>query len=85
MDLDYEMQVSVSLQTKYFKKAIKILTESGVENSSEISIEFDTSYQKLILHTLKIIRNNQTIDKLSSAKFKVVQQEKDLSKHLYDG
>lgn len=85
VDLDYEMQVSVSSQTKYFKKAIKILSEAGVENSSEISIDFDPSYQKLIFHTLKIIRNHQTIDKLQSSKFKVVQQEKDLDLHLYDG
>src|SRR5574337_1160160 len=79
------MQVSVSSQTKYFKKAIKILSEAGVENSSEISIDFDPSYQKLFLHSLKIIRNGQTIDKLQLAKFKVVQQEKDLDKHLYNG
>lgn len=85
VDMDYEMQVSVSSQTKYFKKVVKILTESGVENSSEISIDFDPSYQKLAFHSLKIIRNSQVIDKLSSAKFKVVQQEKDLDKHLYDG
>jgi hypothetical protein len=85
VDLDYEMHVSVSSQTKYFKKVVKILTESGVENSSEISIDFDPSYQKLAFHSLKIIRDRQVIDKLSSAKFKVVQQEKDLDKHLYDG
>lgn len=85
VDMDFEMQVSVFLQTKYFKKAIKILTESGVENSSEVSVDFDPSYQKLVFHSLKIIRNNQSIDKLKTAKFKTVQQEKELDKHLYDG
>lgn len=85
VDLDFEMQVSVSLQTKYFKKAIKILTEAGVENSSEISVDFDPSYQKLAFHSIKIIRSNQIIDKLKGTKFKVVQQEKELDKHLYDG
>jgi transglutaminase-like putative cysteine protease len=85
IDLDFEKQVSVSSQTKYCKKAIKILSEAGVENNSEVSIDFDPSYQKLFFHTLKIIRNNKSIDKLQSAKFKVVQQEKELDKHLYDG
>ena len=85
VDLDFEKQISVATQTRYYKKAIKILSESGVQNSSEISIDFDPSYQKLLFHTLKIIRDNKTIDKLSSVKFKVVQQEKDLDKHLYDG
>ena len=61
VDLDYERQVSLTTQTKYFRKAIKILSESGVQNSSEISVDFDPAYQKLIFHTIKIIRSNQVI------------------------
>ena len=39
----------------------------------------------MIFHSLKIIRGNQIIDKLASTQFKIVEQEKDLDKHLYDG
>ena len=85
VDLDYEMQICLPMQMRYCKTAIKILSESGVENSSEISIDFDPSYQTLVFHSLKIIRGNQIIDKLASTQFKIVQQEKDLDKHLYDG
>jgi hypothetical protein len=85
VDLDYERQVSLSAQTRYNKTAIKILSEAGVQNKSEVSVDFDPSYQELVFHTLKIIRGNQTINKLESTKFKIVQQEKDLDNHLYNG
>jgi hypothetical protein len=85
VDLDYEKQLSVPAQARYYKKAIKILSDAGVENSSDISVDFDPSYESLDFHSLKIIRGNETIDKLPTVKFKVVQQEKDLDMHLYDG
>jgi transglutaminase-like putative cysteine protease len=85
VDLDYEKQMSVTAQTKYYRTAIKILSDAGVENSSEVSVDFDPSYERLAFHSLKIIRGKETIDKLASVKFKVVQQEKGLEQHLYDG
>lgn len=85
VDLDYELQVSLAQQSKYTKKEMKILSEAGVQNNSEISVNFDPTYQQLIFHCIKIHRANQTIDKLELSKFKVIQQEKDLEKHLYDG
>lgn len=84
-DVAYEKQVCLTEQAKYYKKTLKILSETGVENNSEVSIDFDPSYQGLILHRVQVIRDGVSINKLELAKFKTIQQESDLSAHLYNG
>src|SRR4029078_13464120 len=85
LDLAFEKQVSLEQQSVYVRKVIKVLTESGVQNSSEISVAFDPSYQNLTFHSVKILRNNTVIDQLDLSKFKTIQQESDLDRHIYDG
>ena len=80
-----EKQVSLQQQSTYVKTALKILSESGVQNSSEVNVTFDPSYSQLIFHTIKIIRGNETINKLQPSKIKVIQQEDELNRHLYNG
>ncbi|MEP7317451.1 MAG: DUF3857 domain-containing protein, partial [Panacibacter sp.] len=85
IDIAFEEQVSVELQTSYYKKAIKIISEAGIQSSSEVSIDFDPSYQQLYLHTINIIREGKAINKLELQKIKVIQQETELSRSLYNG
>jgi hypothetical protein len=85
VDLNYENQISLEHQTFYTKAMMKIISDAGVQNNSEITINFDPVYQKLIFHTIRIIRGKESIDQLELKKFKVIQQEKELDKHLYDG
>src|SRR5829696_3370151 len=85
IDLDFERQVSLEHGAEFRRTIIKVLSEAGVQNSSEISIDFDPTYQQLIFHSINIIRGTKSLDKLQLSKFKVIQQEKELSMHLYDG
>ena len=84
MDISYEKQVSLTQQTTYFKKVIRILSEAGVQNRSEITIEFDPSYEQLTFHTIRIMRNGKWINKLQAEKIKVIQQETELDRHIYN-
>jgi len=84
-DIAFEKQVSLEQQSIYYRKVIKILTESGVQNNSEISVSFDPSYQNLIFHSVRILRNNTIIDQLHLSKFKTIQRESDLDRYIYDG
>jgi transglutaminase-like putative cysteine protease len=85
IDLDYERQVSVADQSEYIRSVMKITTHAGIENASEISVSYDPSYSQLTFHNIVIIRDGKKIDKLSSAKFKMLQQEEELDRHLYNG
>src|SRR4051812_19205790 len=85
VDLVLETQVCLKEQSTYYRKAYQILSDIGVENNSEISISYDPSYSKLIIHSIQIIRGKEVINKLDLSKIKTIQQEKELARHSYDG
>lgn len=85
IDLDYEKQVNLNDQSVYIKRSTKILSQSGVQDNSQISISFDPSFQKLFIHTINIIRDGATINKLDLSKIKMVHTETDLKKFIYNG
>ncbi len=85
IDLDYQKQVSLGTQSVYIKQSFKILSEAGVQNKSQVSISFDPSYQSLIIHTIRIIRDGQIINKLELNKLKTIQQETELDRFIYNG
>ena len=84
-DLNFEKQTSLADQCVYIRKSIKILSEAGVQNKSQISVSFNPSYQQLIFHTIRIIRNGEVINHLQLSKIKTLQQETDLDNFIYNG
>lgn len=85
LDLLFEEQISVEPRGIYIRKAVRVITESGIQNMSEISVDYDPVYQQLTFHTIRIIRDDKIINQLNISKIKTIQQEKDLDEHLYDG
>lgn len=84
-DLAFEQQVHLASQSTYVRKSLKVLSEAGVQNASEISINFDPLYEQVLLHSIKIIRGGQVLDRTDLSKVKTIQQESELSEHLYNG
>jgi transglutaminase-like putative cysteine protease len=85
IDLVYEEQVSIQEQSLYCRRATKILTEAGIQNSSQVSVDFDPMYQQLIFHSVRIIRDGQVLNKLNLSKIKTIEREKELDRFMYDG
>ena len=84
-DIHVERQVSLGEQSVFCKRAIRIITEAGIQNGSEISVSFDPSYEQLTFHAIKIIRKDEIINQLELSKLKTIQQEKELNRFLYNG
>jgi transglutaminase-like putative cysteine protease len=85
VDLAYERQVSLGLGEMYSRKVVRIISDAGVQNSSEINIGFDPAYESLTFHAIRILRGKEVLNKLDRSKFKILQQEQELDKYLYDG
>ena len=85
VDLVAEDQIDLQSQSVYRKRAYKLLSEAGVQNNSQITFYFDPTYQELDIHSIRIIRGNQVINKLDLSKINTVHQEKDLEKFIYNG
>ncbi|MBL1386709.1 MAG: DUF3857 domain-containing transglutaminase family protein [Colwellia sp.] len=72
-------------QQRYTRLVMQALNQSGVDYISQLSLDFDPSYQTLTLHTLSIIRDGKHIDKLSTARLSVIQSEPELADKIYNG
>ena len=79
VDYDYENHISLAEKSEYVRRSYKVLSESGVQDNSQVTIQYDPSFQQLIIHSIQIIRDGQIINKLEPAKIKTIQQETDLN------
>lgn len=81
----FEEQRHLEKQTVYRHIIRQIVSEAGIQNGSEIHAEYDPTYEKLQFHQVIIRRNGQVINRLDPAKFKILQQETELSMFIYSG
>jgi hypothetical protein len=80
-----EEQDNAELHAVYHHKIRQIVSEAGIQNGSEISVDYDPAYEKLHFHQIIIRRNGQVINKLQASSFKFLQQEEELSRFIYSG
>ncbi|WP_212000800.1 DUF3857 domain-containing protein [Chitinophaga sp. HK235] len=80
-----EEQQHAELKSTYRHYIRQIVSEAGIQNGSEISVNYNPQYEKLSFHSIIIRRNGQEINRLQTASFKVLQQEQDLSRFIYSG
>lgn len=80
-----DLQDNFIREASYKHLAIKLINANGIQSNSNVTIEFDPSYQKVYFHTLHIVRNEEIIDKLNPSDFQIIQRESSLERSLYDG
>lgn len=84
--VDNQVKVESDGSRVIFSRYVEsVVNQTGVENSSQINLDFDPSYQTLHLHSLDIIRNGKRINKTESTNISVVNRESDLSNQIYNG
>jgi hypothetical protein len=79
-----ERQANVERQETYRRTCIKVLSESGLETASSISLNFDASYQKVAFHAVVVRRGGEIIDKLRTNKFELLRREQNIDRLVYD-
>ena len=78
-------QVNVSSAEHYHRIVEQPVNANGVQDCVQISMDFDPSYQRLVIHDICIRRGTNVINHLEPDKIKVIQQEKDLDMNIYNG
>lgn len=74
------------LGTERYVHAVRQIVEAaGLEPASQIEVEFDPTWQRLVLHRIDLIRNAQRIDKLDASKVKLLHREPQLERQIIDG
>jgi hypothetical protein len=80
-----DFQRHVEKQTTYQAYASKILTAAGAEEYSQLSVDFQPTYQSLVWHSLVVERDGVPQDRLPLVNFEVIRRETGLDMQLYDG
>jgi len=81
----FEEQYHVEQKTIYRHIVRDIVSETGIQNGSQINVSYNPEYEKLLFHEVLIRRNGAVINRLSPGKFKIIQKEEELSLHIYSG
>lgn len=81
----FDVQEHAEQHAAYFHYAYRIVNAEGVQNMSDVSVDFDPSFQKLFFHGLVLHRNGKPNDLLSTHSFQTYQRETDMERFLYDG
>jgi hypothetical protein len=80
-----EEQINVEEKAVYNHVVTQIISASGVQNNSDISISFNPAYERLDFHEIVIWRDNKPQSRLNLNSFKVLPDENDIEKFIYNG
>jgi transglutaminase-like putative cysteine protease len=82
---DHQVRAGDGSEWQYYRTARMVLSPSGVQNASELSFDFDPSFEKLVIHEITIVRGQQRIDALDAHEIRVIQKEDESDSGIYDG
>ena len=80
-----ERQVNAATNETFFHFSRQILTVAGVQNGSDLKIDFNPSYQTLTLHWARLWRGTNYLNRLEGDKVRVVRRERDLEQQILNG
>ena len=83
--VDWQDKLDPNTEAEFFRYAKFLNTSSGVEDNGSIEISFDPSFEKIILHHVRIIRDGIEVDKTDLSKFDIYREETDRQRLLING
>ena len=82
---DHQVRVAGANVDEYFRRVRQVVTSAGVQNASELNIDFDPSFQRLVLHDVVVLRGGKRIDELARDEVRIIEKESDADESIYDG
>src|SRR3989442_10704182 len=81
---DRQEAVHTSGVEQYWHVAYRVLDEGAVQQNSQLEIVFDSSYQRLVRHYLRLRPGWRDIDHLKPRRGPVAQREPELEHQIYE-
>jgi transglutaminase-like putative cysteine protease len=69
----------------YRRYVSEVVNPAGVEDASQLTIDFDPQLDHLILHAVKVRRGNEVINELRHGRIEVLHRESELEQGILDG
>ncbi len=83
--MDHQVKVDGSHVTEYFRSVRRVLSNQGVQDASQLSIDFDPSYETLIVHDAEVVRDGKRMPELNAGEMRVIEKESESDDRIYDG
>lgn len=81
----FDRQIDIATAATTTHIAYQITSQAGLSNGAQLTLAFDPSYESLTYHFIRLWRNGQAQDRLDLSEIKVLQQERDLDRQMYNG
>jgi transglutaminase-like putative cysteine protease len=82
--VDHQIRLG-AVEFHYSRFVTRLTNVSGIEDNSQITINFDPKVERLHVHSFLIWRGSQSIDQLRNGRVRVIQRESNLEDQLVDG
>jgi hypothetical protein len=82
---DQQVRVIGSTLTDYRHVATRAVNERGVEETANVQIRFDPSYQTLTIHRIEVRRGGQVVSRVAAGAVQLLQRETSLESLIFDG
>ena len=82
--VDHQVRVG-DTTVEYNRLAWTVLSTEGVQNASEIQIDFDPAYEHLVIHHVRLLRNGRDVFSFRPSDVRVIQPETSLDEQIYSG
>jgi transglutaminase-like putative cysteine protease len=82
---DHQVRVGTSSESQYFRTVRRVLSPSGVQNASELTLDFDPDFERLAIHSVTVLRGGSRIDAIDPDEIRVIDKEDDADDKIYDG
>ena len=80
-----DAQYNVNKQTRYYRTVWKILSKEGCQQFTHYEMDFDPSYETLIIHRIRKKRNGVWVAASDLSNAQLVQKEQGLPRYRYSG
>jgi transglutaminase-like putative cysteine protease len=82
---DRQVRVTANGAERYYHVAEQVTSPAGLERAAQIELTFEPTYERLVIHHIRIVRGGETINALRPDEINVIQQEDELDERLYNG
>jgi len=83
--VDEQVRAAGTAPERYRRVVRRLRTVQGVQDGSEIRVDFDPAYERLALHGVWIHRGGRRLPALRADEVRIVQRERELDRRLFDG
>jgi transglutaminase-like putative cysteine protease len=83
--VDHQVRLEGDVTTHYERYAERLVSQTSVDESAQISIDIDPERELILLHQVRVFRNGRVVDKLADSRRSLLSREEDLEHGIING